>query len=563
MPDSVATNDLHIHFRMRNYYLLLAAALSGLSAFIQGDSFQPQGTGHSIQQGRVLMLPKLVAQAPTTVADVVAKAQAFKALLTTTQINTLQKTYTSTLAHNWSNLPCGSSCRNGLQFANLTTAQLTAALQVIQAAAGTTSNEGYDEFSQIRIADDVLKATAGGNAYSSTIYFISFLNEPTTTGTWMLQYGGHHYAANIAFNNGVLVGATPLFEGVEPTSFMVSGTAYAPIAQEQSAMTTMMASLSTSQLAIAKLNSTFSDVVLGPGQDGQFPSTKVGIKVSTLSTAQKALVLAAMKPWTQDVDDTAGATLLSVYESELDNTYIAYTGSGTSGNASTFLSTNINYVRIDGPSVWIEMVAQTGVVFPNQIHYHTIWRDHTRDYGVDLTLTALPLKLLNFVASAEDKGNVIRWQTSEETKVSHFEVQKTADPVKSEFTTIARVDATNTSEVQQYSVTDTDGAPITYYRLKMVDLDGSTTYSRLVGVKRTIRLAAVYPNPAKETISLNFSDAMVNATLTIINSGGRVVLEKRNVSGDALKVDVSGLVAGTYMIRLNDGSSTCTAKFIK
>ena len=331
------------------------------------------------------------ADSPEAAADVVTKALAFKAMLTTTQQATLEKIYTASLARKWSNLPCGSGCRNGIQFSTLTSAQLTAALAVIQAAAGTTANEGYSEFNQIRAADDFLQASGGGNNYSSGIYFISFLNTPTTSGAWMLQYGGHHYAANIAYNAGHVVAGTPLFEGVEPTTFTVSGTTYAPLDQEHTAMQTMLASLTTAQLATAKLSQTFSDVTLAPGEtnggSGTFPTTKVGLAVSTLTDAQKLLVLAAIKPWVQDLDDTVATNLLAIYQSELNGTYIAYTGNGTSGNPSTFLNANTNYARIDGTTAWVEFVCQNGVVFPNQIHYHSVYRDHVRDYGADLSLT--------------------------------------------------------------------------------------------------------------------------------------------------------------------------------
>ncbi len=330
-------------------------------------------------------------EATSTVSNVVTKALAFKALLTTTQQATLEHTYTSALARKWSNLPCGSGCRNGIQFSALTATQLTAALAVIQAAAGTTANEGYDEFNQIRAADGYLNANGGGGNYGSGIYFIAFLNTPSTTGAWMLQYGGHHYAANIAYNGGHVVGATPLFYGVEPTSFTISGTTYTPLAQEHDAMANMLASLTAAQLTTAKLSTTFSDVTMSPGEtnggNGTFPAVKVGIAVSTLTNAQKLLVLEAIKPWVRDMDDTVAANLLAIYQSELNNTYIAYTGNGTSGSPSSFLNANTNYARIDGTSVWIEFICQNGVVFPAQIHYHSVWRDHTRDYGADLSLT--------------------------------------------------------------------------------------------------------------------------------------------------------------------------------
>lgn len=378
--------------------LLPASALFSLAFagyFLNGLRASEEATAQPMHEASQAMAQRLAGPSSfsprATVADVVAKAQAFKALLTTAQQQTLEQTYTTTLARRWSNLPCGSGCRNGIQLGTLSTEQLAAALEVIRAAAGTTANEGYDEFNQIRLADTFLSQNGGGSGYGQGIYYLAFLNTPSTTGAWMLQYGGHHYGANIAFNQGHVVGATPQFEGLEPLSFTLNGTTYSPLAQEHDTLAAMLASLTSDQLATAKLTQTYSDVTMSPGEsnggNGTFPATKVGVRASTLNTAQRLLVLEAMKPWVRDVDDAVAANLLATYQSELDGTYIAWTGSGTSGNASSFLNANTNYARIDGPSVWIEFICQNGVVFRNQIHYHTLWRDHQRDYGKDLTLT--------------------------------------------------------------------------------------------------------------------------------------------------------------------------------
>ena len=311
--------------------------------------------------------------ATTTAAKVACLADAFLATLTTAQKTTVQLALTKANAIKWSNLPGGVSIRNGLEFSTLTTAQLAAAKAVIAAASGTTANEGYSEFSQINAADDVL-TTTGGSSYSSGEYIIAFLGTPSATGTWMLQFGGHHYAQNITYNAGAVVSSTPSHQGIEPKTWTTGTTTYAPLSTEHTAMAALLGSLSTTQLAAAKLSATFSDVLLGPNKDGQFPATKVGIAVSTLTAAQKALVLAAIKPWTQDVDDATGTALLAIYEKELDATYISYSGNAT-------LISNADYARIDGPSVWIEFVCQSGAVYRNEIHYHTVYRDHTRDYN--------------------------------------------------------------------------------------------------------------------------------------------------------------------------------------
>lgn len=318
----------------------------------------------------------------TGVAKVVCLANTFLSTLSASQQSSVVLTLNLTNAKRWSNLPCALSCRNGLLFSSLSSAQQTAALAVIQAASGTASGEGYEEFNTIRAADDYLGLSASG--YSSGNYVIAFLGAPTTTGKWMLQFGGHHYAQNITYDAGQVTSITPLHEAVEPSgSFTYNGTTYtSPLGSELTAMRDMLASFSSTELASAKISGTFSDCLMVPGSTtNTFPSTKQGIKVSNLSTAVQTKIMTAIAAWVNDVDPVSAASFLTLYQNELANTYVCYASntSGTSGNASSFLTANTDYVRIDGPSVWIEFICQNGVVLSG-IHYHTVMRDHTRDY---------------------------------------------------------------------------------------------------------------------------------------------------------------------------------------
>jgi hypothetical protein len=321
----------------------------------------------------------------TGVAKVVCLANAFLATLSTTQQAAVVQSLTLANAKLWSNLPCGLSCRDGIAFSSLSTTQLAAALAVIQAASGTTTDEGYSEFYQVNETDSLLGVVSGStSSYSKGNYVICFLGTPSTTGKWMLQYGGHHYAANITYNAGSVISITPSHQGIEPRTWTTAGgTVVAPLATEASAMAAMLASFTSTELASAKVSSTFSDVLMVPGSTtNTFPTTKQGIQVSTLSAAAQAKVLAAMAPWINDLDATSAAAFTTLYTNELASTYVCYAGnaSGVSGSASSFFTANTDYVRIDGPSVWIEFICQTGVVYPSQIHYHTVFRDHTRDY---------------------------------------------------------------------------------------------------------------------------------------------------------------------------------------
>ncbi|MGC4021206.1 MAG: DUF3500 domain-containing protein, partial [Cyclobacteriaceae bacterium] len=304
--------------------------------------------------------------------QIVCLANNFISTLSSAQQSSVVLELNLTNAKRWSNLPCALSCRNGLLFSSLSTAQQAAALALIQAASGTATNDGYEEFQTIRAADDYLGTTASG--YGSGNYIIAFLGTPSTTGKWMLQFGGHHYAQNITYDNGQVKSITPLHEGVEPHgSFTVNGTTYSsPLGSELTAVQNMLASFSTNELSTAKISTTFSDCLMVPGSTtNTFPSTKQGIQVGILSSTSQAYVLAAIAEWVNDVDPTSAAEYLSTYQNELSDTYVTYSSNtnGTAGNASSFFTTNTDYVRIDGPSVWIEFICQNGVVISGQIHY--------------------------------------------------------------------------------------------------------------------------------------------------------------------------------------------------
>ncbi|MEV5525654.1 DUF3500 domain-containing protein [Streptomyces prunicolor] len=360
---------------------------------------------------------------------VVSAANAFLNTLDADQQAEVLLELTEANATAWSNLPCGSSCRPGIELGSLSDTQLAAAVKLLKVATGTGKGSGYDQIQQIIKADDVLASvqatssagtgpapsdtasstasadpsataapsstatdaptgappsggTGGGSfGYGSGLYYMAFLGTPSADGTWQLHFGGHHLAVDLTYKKGKVAGASPFFIGVEPTSWTDDdGTTYTPLEEQRNGMLALTGSLSTEQLATAKLSATYNDVLLGPGQDGQFPETKEGIKVSELSPKQQKLVLKAIYPWVANVDDATAKKLMKTYAHELNETYVGYSG-------GTALDTQGDYVRIDGPGVWVEFVCQNGLVIQGKVHYHTVYRDHTRDYGSEFTFS--------------------------------------------------------------------------------------------------------------------------------------------------------------------------------
>ncbi len=313
----------------------------------------------------------------TGLGKVVCLAEAFKATLSSTQLAAVQLAYSKANAQRWSNLPEGLyRNRVGLNLGSLSDPQLAAFRDLMETAlASGLTNEGYDEMLGNLVADDYLNTAGGGSTYGAGNFYVVFLGTPSTTGLWELQFGGHHYTFANTYNGGQVTGVTPSFRAVEPsTAVTANNRSYQPIEQERQAFADLLTSLSSSELAAAKLSSTFSDVLLGPGQDAKFPTTRVGIRAGELSADKKARVLNIIRLYVNDLDAQTAATYLAKYTAELDNTYISYTG-------TTAVTAQNDYIRLDGPSIWIEFSYQGGVIIRNAPHPHSVWRDRTTDYG--------------------------------------------------------------------------------------------------------------------------------------------------------------------------------------
>ena len=305
---------------------------------------------------------------------------------------------------NWSNLPPGaiSFSRPGITLSNLTTASQVAAFNAL--AKAVLSTAGYADFQGVLAADDYLGYTKNANGYGADLYHVAFVGTPSQTGAWTLMLGGHHMAFNINFN-GACSYPTPHHIGVEPrTSFTAnshtsynwydSGT-YTVLADKAAAMLAVFTGLDSTSLSSAFLTGqTFSDILIGPVEANTGSYTAVttkfnaiasasnrGVLVSSLTTAQQALVTAAIAQYTGDYDSTTAARLLADYEAGYASTYVAWANAaGTYSSSGPDVSTNATYMRIDGPRVWIEIAVQNGIVISSQTHYHMMFRDKTYDY---------------------------------------------------------------------------------------------------------------------------------------------------------------------------------------
>jgi hypothetical protein len=171
--------------------------------------------------------------------------------------------------------------------------------------------------------------------------------------------------------------------------------------------------------------------------------------------------------------------------------------------------------------------------------------------------TPLPVTLTAFTATREGNTARLQWQTSLETNSAHFEVQRSADAEK--FITIGKVNAHNNSASKQlYEFSDLN-LPLgtSYYRLKMVDLDETSSFSRILTLKGiSENTVLVYPNPVSRKLTISGEAKILD--LEIVNTSGRR-MHSSNPQKNFMELDVSSWPTGIYVMKF----SGTERKFLK
>ena len=122
-----------------------------------------------------------------------------------------------------------------------------------------------------RPAEDAAAAAAARwrrPAFGEAEYYLAFLGTPSTTTPWMLQFGGHHLAINLTLA-GSQATMTPSLPAAQPASYTVEGRTVRPLGSENDKAFALINALDATQRRQAILAYRVSDLVLGPGQDGQ------------------------------------------------------------------------------------------------------------------------------------------------------------------------------------------------------------------------------------------------------------------------------------------------------
>ncbi|MEZ4685684.1 MAG: T9SS type A sorting domain-containing protein [Bacteroidia bacterium] len=175
--------------------------------------------------------------------------------------------------------------------------------------------------------------------------------------------------------------------------------------------------------------------------------------------------------------------------------------------------------------------------------------------------SSLPVEYTSMSAKAVNNVQVeVNWTTSQELNSDYFEVEKSFNADFAQSEVIAKLDAAGYSDNETtYSFTDRGAmAPVVYYRLRQVDLDGQVDVSNSMvvnfGESSTFGLVA-YPNPFDNQVTVKVDKgSMQTYSLRVMDITGKVlysaVSEANNATQDSWKLELGFLSRGTYFIQV-------------
>ena len=184
----------------------------------------------------------------------------------------------------------------------------------------------------------------------------------------------------------------------------------------------------------------------------------------------------------------------------------------------------------------------------------------------------LPVKLTSFSGKVDNNKSILYWTTTSEVNFDHFEIQRSIDGINFDYLTEVSPKTAN-SNGASYNTTDPyPFAGINFYRLKIVDRDGSFAFSNIIKLetgKKQLAVTQLYPNPVQNLLNVQLqSDKRQTVGITVFDITGKQVQQSAVVLNEGINnttVTMTNFARGTYILQYKneEGSNLGTFKVVK
>jgi len=173
----------------------------------------------------------------------------------------------------------------------------------------------------------------------------------------------------------------------------------------------------------------------------------------------------------------------------------------------------------------------------------------------------LPVKLVSFEAIKQTNKVLLQWKTENELNASSYVVERSADGRN--YSGIGSIAAYNNSGTNNYNLPDVQPIKgINFYRLKMIDKNGSFSYSavRKINFDNATDDISLYPNPVVN--SKIFVASSGNTNRAVLYDATGKMIKSFMLQGRSNSLDLSGIAKGIYELKIFTDNSVHTEKII-
>jgi RHS repeat-associated protein len=179
------------------------------------------------------------------------------------------------------------------------------------------------------------------------------------------------------------------------------------------------------------------------------------------------------------------------------------------------------------------------------------------------TVNPLPLTWLDFNGVRRNNDALLNWTITNEINTSYYSVERSLNGTQ--FSAIGTVQARgNRNSFSQYSFTDRNivalDAPVIYYRIREVDVDGRYFYSRVIALRiegsQNEPLITAFPNPFNQYITLQVTPAAPTDKINrvqLYSTSGALLYQKEigrvGIYSGVLN-DLPQLASGMYLLKI-------------
>ncbi|MBO9632667.1 MAG: hypothetical protein J7578_06070 [Chitinophagaceae bacterium] len=164
--------------------------------------------------------------------------------------------------------------------------------------------------------------------------------------------------------------------------------------------------------------------------------------------------------------------------------------------------------------------------------------------------SSLPLTLTSFAGSRKGDQAELNWTTSYEEQVKAFYIEQSTNG--RDYTSVKEIPANNRPSAYRTLVALPKDS---YFRLRMVDIDGTTTYSGIITVQQltTNFELTVTSNPVRSANAsvLISTQQSQQGTLMLVDNSGRMIrrtLVSAQKGDNRIAVDLTGVTNGQYFL---------------